>query len=490
MAAASGATSVALIHFPLSFRSNVSHRLDIKMKKNPWAGRFSAAMDPLVERYTRSIHFDSRLAFHDILGSRAHVRMLCAQGLLSVADRDAILSGLDQVEVELRDGSFPFRDELEDIHMNIERRLQELIGEPAERLHTGRSRNDQVALDLRLYCLDTALRWQGLVKEVITELVSRADDLKLRLFPAWTHMQAAQPLSWGHYLLAYSEMLGRDFGRLEGYRSLHHYSPLGAGALSGSSLPLDPESTARDLGFPRSFGNSYDVVGDRDALVELLQIAAQLMIHLSRFAEDFIYFASTPVSWVSLPDALCTGSSMMPQKKNPDVLELMRGKTASVLGHLNSLMILLKGLPSSYQRDLQQDKVHLFDAVDIVDDSLEIMPLLLKGFSLNGRRSEEALDAGFLMATELAEYLVAQGVPFRTAHHQTGALVGHCVQKGVQLNQLPLEEIQQFAPACDEKVMAILEPEGAIRSRTYKGSTGLESIKAQIACWKVWVSEH
>jgi argininosuccinate lyase len=416
--------------------------------------------------------------------------MLSKQGILAKADEEAILGGLDEVESEIKSETFPYRDELEDIHMNIEARLQELIGEPGRRVHTARSRNDQVSLDLKLFCLDVASEWIGLLTAAIGILVGRADEYKKELYPAWTHMQAAQPLSWGHYLLSFVEMLGRDHDRLESYLERHSVNPLGAGALSGTSLPINPDQSARDLGFSESFRNSYDVAGDRDAVLELVQISTQVMLHLSRMAEDFIYFNSTPVQWIELPDSLCTGSSMMPQKKNPDVLELVRGKSASVIGHANALAVLLKGLPTSYQRDLQQDKVHLFDTVDLVTDSLEVLEVLLEGFSLRTDRSHAALRQGFLMATELAEYLVRNGVPFRSAHAKVGRLVAFCIEQRKAMEELSAEELVSVIPECGPGALAALEPNQVLKTRTHRGSTGLSSIEAQISHWREWVTDH
>jgi argininosuccinate lyase len=391
---------------------------------------------------------------------------------------------------EITDGTFPFRDEFEDIHMNIEQRLRELVGETGGKLHTGRSRNDQVALDLRLYCLGAASGWQKSIWRLVGLIAERAEEFKTNLFPAWTHMQAAQPMSWGHYFLSLAEMLARDEARLSSFQLLHSVSPLGAGALSGSSLPLAPEVTAEILGFSGSFGNSYDVVGDRDALLELSQIAVQLMIHLSRWAEDFIYMASTPVGWIDLPDSLCTGSSMMPQKKNPDLLELTRGKTASVIGHCTGLMTLLKGLPTSYQRDLQQDKEHLFSIVDTVTDSLEVQTLLWAGLDVKVEKAQAALDNGFLMATELAEYLVAKGVPFRAAHHQVGSLVKQCIDQDRTLSDMSLDEFRILFPLVDEEVLEVVRPEGALLRRTHKGSTGIRSIELQLKNWQSWLDQR
>lgn len=452
--------------------------------KKPWIGRFKADLDLKVQKFTRSLNLDRRLASYDIRGSRAHVRMLAARGIITQQDEESILKGLLQIEQEIKSNEFPYRDELEDIHMNIEYRLQEIVGEAGGRIHTGRSRNDQVALDLKMFCLEMAMTWRGQIGELQRVFLERAQELKGDLFPGWTHLQAAQPVSWGHYMLAFCEMLERDDRRLASYQQLHSYSPLGAGALAGSTLSLDTERTAQELGFSSAFNNSYDVVGDRDFILELLQIASQVMLHLSRFAEDFIYLSSTPVGWIELPDSLCTGSSMMPQKKNPDLLELTRGKTASVLGHTSAITSLLKGLPTSYHRDLQQDKEHLFSAVDTVEDTLEVIPLVVSHFKVNKERVEEALRQGFLMATDLAEYLVTRDVPFREAHQRVGKLVAYCVDQGLTLDQVPLEKLQKFAPECGPEVSEVLRLESFQKRRWHKGSPGLVSIEEQIARWE------
>ncbi|MBI4445976.1 MAG: argininosuccinate lyase [Acidobacteria bacterium] len=453
------------------------------MNKPLWSGRFNTEVDPLTKKYTRSLHVDRRLAAYDLWGSRAHVRMLAAQGILSQEQCAAILKGLSQIEEEIRAGRFPFREDLEDIHMNVEQRLQELVGEAGSRIHTGRSRNDQVALDLKLFCRDAAHLWQlGLIR-VEESILDRAQELRGEMFAAWTHLQAAQPLSWGHYLLAFAEMFGRDFQRLAFFRELHCDSPLGAGALAGSTLNLDPEFTAREVGLPVGFANSYDVVGNRDFVLELLQIATQIMLHVSRLAEDFIYFSSTAVGWIELPDPLCTGSSMMPQKKNPDLLELSRGKTASVLGHASAVASLLKGLPSSYHRDLQQDKEHLFPVFEIVKDTLEMLPVLLSGFRIREERARAALKEGYLLATDLAEYLVLKGVPFRTAHERVGRLVNYCIENGCGFEDLSLQKMRELIPELDEKAAEILKTENVLERRRHKGSTGVASVEQQISSW-------
>jgi len=455
--------------------------------KSPWGGRFKSALDPLVRQYTASLHVDRRLARVDLRGSRAHVRMLAKQGILSGEEAERILAGLVAVEAEIESGEFPYREELEDIHMNIETRLQELVGEVGKKIHTGRSRNDQVALDLRLFCLDTGRQWQALLLKLQTALRDRARRAGTDLFPGWTHLQAAQPIPWAHYLMSFMEMFWRDYRRLDSYAEMHSVCPLGAGALSGSTLSLDPAETARELGLNSSFRNSYDVVGDRDFILELLQIASQIMLHASRLAEDFVYMSSTPVGWIELPDGLCTGSSMMPQKKNPDVLELTRGKTALVLAHASGLATLLKGLPTSYNRDLQQDKEHLFPAVSTTADTLGILPLVIEGFEIRNETTAKALHEGFLMATDLAEYLVRRGVPFRSAHEKVGKLVGYCIAEGVRLEELKIARIKELIPECDDSVSEVLSVEGAFRHRQHKGSAGEQSVKEQLAFWDQWI---
>lgn len=453
---------------------------------NPWAGRFEEAPHPLVQRYTLSLPVDRRLVFHDLRGSAAHVRMLARVGLLQADEERRLLEGLEAVRREVENGTFPYRSELEDIHMNVEVRLRELVGPVAEKLHTGRSRNDQVVLDVALYCRETAGTWRALIRRACAALVERAEEYAELLYPAWTHLQAAQPMSFGHYLLALATALRRVYRHLEDYEKRNDISPLGAGALSGSSLPLDPAAVARELGFAGSFANSYDTVSSRDAVLELLQIATQLILHLSRIAEDFIYMASTPVGWVELPDALCTGSSMMPQKKNPDLLELMRGKAASVIGHAQAVTALLKGLPTSYHRDLQQDKEHLFASADIVEDSLQVLELLAGGFRVRRERLEPALAEGFLMATELAEYLVRRGVPFRRAHHLVGRLVRWCEERGKRLEELAFEEIRERIPEAEADVIEVLRPEHVLE-RQVPGSTGRSPIGEQLAEWRRWL---
>ncbi len=453
-----------------------------------WGGRFEESIESAVVDYTASLQVDRRLALQDIRGTRAHVRMLADRSILPAADRDAILNGLARIEEELEDGTFPFQPELEDIHMNIEARLTELAGPAGERVHSGRSRNDQVSVDVKLYCRETAVRWQQLLISLQESFLVRGGELTAELFPAWTHLQVAQPISWAHYLLSFCAMFGRDFERLEGYLQRHCTSPLGAGALAGSTLPIDPAATARALGFERSFLNSYDIAGDRDFVLEMLQVASQLMLHVSRLAEDLIYLSSSAVGWVQLPQSLCTGSSMMPQKQNPDILELARGRTASVLGHTQAVSTLLKGLPTSYHRDLQEDKPHLFAVADIVESTLGILPRVIEGFSLHPDRYRDLLEDGFLAATDLAEYLVEKGVPFREAHRRVGELVSYCESAGTALQELSLDDLQEWSPECNEEVLGRLDPSSSLRTRNHAGATGVSAVKEQIEHWQEWLA--
>ncbi len=465
-------------------------RNDEGPKQQLWTGRFQEDVAAPVIDYTASLDVDRRLATEDLQGTRAHVRMLAARGILSESDSGSILQALDEIETELEEGRFSYRPELEDIHMNIESRLIELVGPAGAGVHSARSRNDQVAVDVKLYCRGTAGGWQELLLHLQNSFLERSEDFREELFPAWTHLQVAQPMSWAHYLLSFCAMFGRDFERLESYRRLHSTSPLGAGALAGSTLPIDPAATARALEFERSFENSYDVAGDRDFVLELLQIASQIMLHVSRLAEDFIYMASSGVAWLELPQSLCTGSSMMPQKQNPDVLELARGRTASVLGHTQAVSTLLKGLPTSYHRDLQEDKTHLFAAVDIVDSTLRILPLVILDFSIRPEGYAHLFKDGFLAATDLAEYLVERGVPFREAHQRVGKLVAHCVSTGTSLQELTLDDLQEWSPECTEAVVRRLNPKSSLDKRNHAGGTGVKAVEKQIEHWRSWVDQR
>ena len=414
-------------------------------KQKPWGGRFREETHPLAEEFTASIHFDKRLYRYDIMGSIAHAKMLARCHLISRAEADMIVKGLKEIEAEIEGGRFPFDPALEDIHMNIEHRLTEKIGEVGEKLHTGRSRNDQIALDLRLYLRDEIGEISYGIKSlqnVLRELARRYLD---QVMPGYTHLRRAQPILFSHYILAYYEMFKRDRERYRDCLSRVNVMPLGSGALAGSGLNLDREYVAKLLRFPTVTRNSIDAVADRDFIAEFLSASALTMMHLSRLAEDFIIFSSEEFGFVRLPEAFTTGSSLMPQKGNPDVLELIRGKTGKVYGSLISLLTTLKALPLSYNRDLQEDKEPLFDAVDTVKASLRTLTEMLKGIGLDERRMAQAVEVGFLTATDAVEYLVKKGLPFREAHRTVGRLVRYCQERGKRLKDLSLRELKKFS---------------------------------------------
>ncbi|MGQ9687659.1 MAG: argininosuccinate lyase [Desulfobaccales bacterium] len=450
------------------------------MSDKAWGGRFEGATDKEVEEFTSSLHFDRRLYRHDIRGSMAHARMLAKQGILHVADAEAIVQGLAEIEQEIEAGEFAFDPALEDIHMAIEARLTAKIGEAGRKLHTARSRNDQVALDVRLYVAEEV---DALI-EGLAELRRTGARLARRylgvIIPGYTHLQRAQPVLFAHHLLAYDEMWRRDQMRLRESLARIRVSPLGAAALAGTTFPIDPSYTASQLGFPRVFRNSLDAVSDRDFILEFLAHAAIIMVHLSRLAEELILWASTEFGFVALPDAYATGSSIMPQKKNPDVAELIRGKCGRVTGHLMSLLMTLKGLPLAYNRDLQEDKEPLFDAVDTVKASVSLMTGMLGALTLREDRIAQALKGGYLSATDLADYLVQQGVPFRTAHEQVGRLVRYAEFQGKELWELSLEEIQRFASQVGPDVFEWLAIENVVARRASPGGTAPARVAAAL----------
>ena len=438
-----------------------------------WGGRFREGTARAVEEFTCSVHFDSRLYRQDIRGSRAHARMLARQGLISEADRDAILNGLDEIEAEIDAGRFEFKRELEDIHMNIEKALSDRIGAAGARLHTARSRNDQVALDLRLYLRDECDRFDRLLKGLQTALVRLARANLGLVMPGYTHLQRAQPVLVSHHLLAYYEKFGRDRERIADCRKRTNVMPLGSAAMAGTGLPIDRESVARELGFAAVSRNSMDSVSDRDFAAEFLFCCALVQTHLSRLSEELVLWASEEFGFVDIADAFCTGSSIMPQKKNPDIPEIVRGKSGRVYGNLVSLLTTLKGLPLTYNRDLQEDKEPVFDSVDTVSACLAITTDLLANLKFNRERLEAAVrGGGFMTATDLADYLVTRGVPFRKAHEITGQVVARCLDRGIGLAEIGLEELKGFAPEIGEDVFERLSIEGSVASRTSFGGTG------------------
>ncbi len=456
-------------------------------EKKMWGGRFKQGTATLVEEYTESVSYDRALYAQDIAGSMAHARMLARQGVLTAEEAAIIVDGLATVRSEIEAGSFVWRREFEDVHMNIENRLTELVGDVGKKLHTGRSRNDQVALDFRLFVSDRVRVWRELGRDLVGVIVDQARQHTATLLPGCTHMQPAQPVSLAQHLLAYAWMLRRDIDRLEDCDKRARVCPLGAAALAGTTYPLDPASVADELGMYGTFRNSMDAVSDRDFVLEALFDGSVIMAHLSRLCEEFILWANPAFGYIFLPDAYATGSSIMPQKKNPDVAELMRGKTGRVYGALTTMLTTVKGLPMTYNRDLQEDKEPFIDADRTVSASLEIMAGMLREVRFNTARMRTALRSGFLNATELADYLVGKGIPFREAHHLTGAAVALAEEKGVTLEELPREDYRGICDRIDEDVYPILEPEAAVSRRETPGGTGPRSVAAQIAEIDNWL---
>ncbi|MBU0944169.1 MAG: argininosuccinate lyase [Proteobacteria bacterium] len=436
-----------------------------------WGGRFEEATAASVEAFTASIQYDSRLYRYDIAGSKAHATMLAAHGLLAKEELTAILDGLTAIEARIDEGSFPFKRELEDIHMNIEKALIDAIGPAGAKLHSARSRNDQIALDLRLYLREQCDRFMDLLENVRRAFVVLAREYLGHVMPGYTHLQRAQPVLVSHHMMAYYEMFGRDQQRLVDCRKRINILPLGAAALAGTGLPIDRQQVADLLGFDGVSANSMDTSGDRDFAIEFVSCCTLIQLHLSRLSEELVLWSSQEFSFVSIADKFCTGSSIMPQKKNPDIPELIRGKTGRVTGSLMSLIVLVKGLPLTYNRDLQEDKEPVFDAVDTVSASLAIMAELLANISFRTGRMEEATKTGFITATDLADYLVLHNVPFREAHGIVGRAVAACIEKGCELTDLTLDEMREFSPVIHKDVFEVLSVEGSVNSRISTGGT-------------------
>ncbi len=451
--------------------------------RNPeklWGGRFSESTDREVEMFTQSISFDRALWQQDIKGSRAHAAMLLKVHLLTEEEEKLIQEGLSRIEEEITEGVFPFRDEYEDIHMNIEKRLFELVGTPAQKIHTARSRNDQVALDLRLYVIDRSREMAGLLAEFVRVLIGQSRKTRNLILPGYTHLQQAQPVSGGYYFMAYAERLLRDRQRFLDVERRLVLSPLGSGALAGTTLPIDRESVARHLGFRGVTGNGLDAVSDRDFVADFLHAAVMLSLHLSGWAEEWILWSTREFGFVRIPDRYMTGSSMMPQKRNPDVLELIRGKTGRVVGHYMGLATILKGLPLSYNRDLQEDKEHLFDAAETVRQSVTLFLRIAGESVLDEDRLREALSGDELLATDMAEDLVRGGVPFREAHAIVGRIVAYCEREKRKLASLKDEELHAFSPAFPKEYANVLTPENAVRRRNLPGGPAPERVEERI----------
>lgn len=450
-----------------------------------WGGRFSSKPADIMQAINMSIGVDRRLWAQDLAGSRAHCRMLASQGIIEKADADAILDGLDAIENEITGGTFPFRDQFEDIHMNVEARLSELIGEPSGRLHTARSRNDQVAVDFRLWVREACDRTVEQLKTLQGALLDRAEQHAGDLMPGFTHLQTAQPVTLGHHLMAYVEMFGRDAGRFADARARMNESPLGAAALAGSPFPIDRHMTAQALGFDRPMANSLDAVSDRDFALEGLAAASITAGHLSRLAEEIVVWMTPMFGFVSLPDDLTTGSSIMPQKRNPDAAELVRAKTGRITGSLIALSMVMKGLPLAYSKDMQEDKPPVFEAFDALDLAVGAMTAMVRALQPDTRKMAAAAGAGFSTATDLADWLVRElGLPFRRAHHVTGAAVKRAEGLGVGLADLPLKELQALEPGVTEAVYTVLTPEASCASRQSFGGTAPEQVRARINDWR------
>ncbi|MDR9502134.1 MAG: argininosuccinate lyase [Desulfurivibrionaceae bacterium] len=451
-------------------------------EKKMWGGRFAEKTAASVEAFSASIHYDCRLYRQDIAGSMAHARMLAHQELITVEERDQILKGLAEIGAEIEAGTFVFKPELEDIHMNIEKALAEKIGDAGARLHTARSRNDQVNLDTRLYLREVTAEMIELLTAVQKSFVGLARTYIGAVMPGYTHLQRAQPVLISHHMLAYYEMFGRDKERLVDGLKRINVMPLGAAALAGTGLPIDRHFVARQLDFPQISANSMDTVADRDFIIEFCATGALIQLHLSRLSEELVLWSSEEFKFIELADAFCTGSSIMPQKKNPDIPELIRGKSGRVVGNLMALLTLLKGLPMTYNRDLQEDKEPLFDTIDTVGPSLAIMAELLANMTFHTDRLEELTGGGgYMTATDLADYLVRKNVPFRQAHAIVGQVVASCLQQKKELTDLSLAELKEFSATIEEDVFAVLSVQGSVNSRLSPGGTALQRVEEALA---------
>jgi len=458
--------------------------------EKPWGGRFTEPTDAFVEAFTASVTFDKRLYAHDIAGSVAHATMLAKVGVLTDDERDAIVAGLAVIKTEIEAGKFEWSVAREDVHMNIEARLIENIGDVGKKLHTGRSRNDQVATDIRLYLRDELQACVAELKRLQTALVNMAEQEADTIMPGFTHLQTAQPVTFGHHLLAWFENLKRDHGRLMDCAKRINIMPLGAAALAGTSYPIDREYTAQLLGFDAPTENSLDSVSDRDFAIEFVSAAALIMVHLSRFSEEIILWASAQFDFIELGDSFCTGSSIMPQKKNPDVPELIRGKTGRITGNLMSLLMLMKGQPLAYNKDNQEDKEPLFDTVDNLCASLRVFADMIPALSARHDNMREAARRGFSTATDLADYLVRQGVPFRDAHEVVGKAVRLGVDTKRDLAEMSLAELQGFSDKIQQDVFDVLTLEGSVAARDHLGGTAPAQVRAAVQRARQWLSTN
>lgn len=444
-----------------------------------WGGRFTKGTDKAVEDFTSSIAFDARMYAEDIAGSKAHATMLAKQNIISQEDCDAIVAGLTKIKGQIDKGDFPFSVALEDIHMNIEKRLTDDIGEAGGRLHTGRSRNDQCAVDLHMYVRKAVIEMGELIVDMQKALIETAEKYSDVIMPGYTHLQRAQPVLFGHHMMAYFSMLERDFDRLLMVFKHADIMPLGAGALAGSTYGIDQTYTQKLLGFSRIYENSMDAVSDRDYVVEFLSFASLVMMHLSRLSEELILWSTNEFNFIELDDAHCTGSSIMPQKKNPDVCELVRGKTGRTYGHLLGLLTTLKSLPLTYNKDMQEDKEGIFDAIDTMHFALSINAAMIRGMKVNGAHMKAVLDDDFSNATDMADYLAKKGVPFREAHEIVGNAVHHCIEKGCVLLDLSVEDFKAISPYFDADILDAISIEACVAGRNNYSGTAPECVERQ-----------
>ena len=460
------------------------------MSEKLWGGRFSKTTDEMINEFQASIGFDRRMYREDIAGSLAHAAMLAKVGILSEEDYAAIEKGLKGILAQIEHGDFDFSVALEDIHMNIEKRLTDAIGDAGSRLHTARSRNDQVALDTHLFVRHAVVDVMAHIRALQQALTESAAQHRDVIMPGYTHLQRAQPILFSHHLMAYFGMLARDFERFQGVYARTDIMPLGAGALAGTTLPIDRQFVAQRLHFERIYTNSLDAVSDRDYILEFLSAASILMVHLSRLSEEIILWCSREFSFVELDDAHCTGSSMMPQKKNPDVSELVRGKTGRVVGHLMAMLMAVKGLPLAYNKDLQEDKEGLFDTIDTVKFSLAVYAQLIRGMKLREDVMRHAVEADYSNATDLADYLVRKGLPFRKAHAVAGQAVAQCIARGIYLADLPIADYQQLSPLFAEDIYDAISPETCVSCRNSYGGTSYEQAEMQLEAAKNLMMEE
>lgn len=450
------------------------------MAEQLWGGRFSKSTDEMINDFQASIDFDKRMYNEDIVGSIAHATMLARVGIISEADRDDIIKGLKDIYKKIEEGNFSFEVALEDIHMNIEKRLTDAIGEAGGRLHTARSRNDQVALDTHMFIRRQVVEVEKLILDMQAALVETARKYSDVIMPGYTHLQRAQPILFSHHMMAYFSMLKRDFDRFRGVYERCDIMPLGAGALAGTTFPIDRPFVAEQLKFDAIYSNSLDAVSDRDYIMEFLSAASILMVHLSRLSEETILWCSREFFFIELDDAHCTGSSMMPQKKNPDVSELVRGKTGRVMGHLMAMLTTVKGLPLAYNKDLQEDKEGIFDAIDTIKFSLAVYARILRGMKVRKDVMRRAVAEDFSNATDLADYLVKKGMPFRQAHAVSGKAVHYCIEQGKWLADMSMEEFQKLSDLFAEDIYEAISPETCVKNRNSYGGTSYQQVEMQL----------